>query len=130
MKYVSQSVSCSKSISNKIYEMIDYIVANLTLEEYNIVFDIQTNTIISSNTNKTIKKIFHVVVDINESIFIIQNYAGEFMIPYNTYQFNLEDPSNLNTKFSLSQSDSGIPVNGLEYNGTPGRPGSAAACCG
>lgn len=124
MKYVAQSVSCSKPISNKIYEMIDYILANLTLEEYNIVFDIQPNIIISRNTNKTIKQIFHVVVDINESIFIIKNYGGEFMIPFNTYQFNLEDPSNLNTKFCLSQSDSGIPVNGLEYNGTPGTPGS------
>jgi len=125
MKYVGKVISCGKYNSQQIYEMIDFILANLTPEEYKIVYNI-TDTIISPDVpvNRPVTKIFYVVVDINQSIFIIKNYTGEFMIPYNVYEFNLEDPSNLNSKFCLSQEKTGTPVDGLVYSGTPGTPGA------
>ena len=100
MKYVGKVISCGKYNSQKIYEMIDFILANLTPEEYKIVYNI-TDTITNPDIPliRPTTKIFYVVVDINQSIFIIKNYTGEFMVPYNVYEFNLEDPSNLNSKF-------------------------------
>lgn len=124
MKYVGQVISCGKYNSQKIYEMIDYILANLTPEEYKIVYDIVDAITPDVPDILPITKIFYVVVDINQSIFIIKNYTGDFMVPNNAYEFNLEDPSNLNTKFCLSQEKTGTPVGGLVYNGTPGTPGA------
>jgi hypothetical protein len=125
MKYVGQVISCGKYNSQQIYEMIDFILANLTPEEYKIVYEI-VDPITDPDALDTlpIKKTFYVVVDINQSIFIIKNYTGEFMIPNNAYEFDLEHPSNLNTKFCLSQERTAIPVGGLVYNGTPGTPGA------
>jgi hypothetical protein len=125
MKYVGKVISCGKYNSQEIYEMIDYILANLTPEEYKIVYNI-TDTVTDPDVTviRPVTQIFYVVVDINQSIFIIKNYTGEFMVPYNVYEFNLEDPSNLNSKFCLSQERTGIPVDGLVYIGTPGTPGA------
>ena len=125
MKYVGQVISCGKYNSQQIYEMIDFILANLTPEEYKIVYNI-TDVITTPDVPVIlpITKIFYVVVDINQSVFIIKNYTGDFMVPNNAYEFNLEDPSNLNTKFCLSQEKTGTPVGGLVYNGTPGTPGA------
>jgi len=125
MKYVNQVISCGKYNSQQIYEMIDYILANLTPEEYKIVYNIiDEPPPPDASAILPIKKIFYVVVDINQSIFIIKNYTGDFMIPNNAYEFNLEHPSNLNTKFCLSQEKTAIPVGGLVYNGIPGTPGA------
>lgn len=125
MKYVNQVISCGKYNSQQIYEMIDFILANLTPEEYKIVYNIiDTTTNPDAPIIRPITKIFYVVVDINQAIFIIKNYTGEFMIPNNAYEFNLEHPSNLNTKFCLSQEKTAIPVGGFVYNGTPGTPGA------
>jgi hypothetical protein len=114
MKYVSKLISCGKYNSQEIYDMIDYILANLTPEEYKIVYNIiDEPPPPDASLIPPIKKTFYVVVDINQTIFVIKNYTGEYMVPNNAYEFNLEDPSNLNTKFCLSQEKTTIP-------GTPG----------
>ena len=125
MKYLGKLISCGKYNSQQIYEMVDYILANLTPEEYKIVYNIiDEPPPPDADVILPITKIFYVVVDINQSIFIIKNYTGDFMVPNNAYEFNLEHPSNLNTKFCLSQEKTAIPVDGLVYNGIPGTSGA------
>ena len=123
-RYFNQVISCGKPNLHDIIKMKDYIIENLTPEEYNIVFEINTDTIIDVVINKTITKIFYIAVDVNKNFFLIKNYNGEYIRPYNSYEFNLEDPTNLNTKFSLSQKQNGVPVAGLVYKGIPGTSGA------
>ena len=125
MKYVNEVISCGKYNSQEIYDMIQSIISNLTSDEYNIVFNIIVNSDITTitKTNK-ITKTFYISTDMNKECFIIKNYTGEYILYYNTYEFNLEDPTNLNTKFCLSIDQTGVPVDGLIYNGIPGTPGS------
>ena len=134
MKYFKQLISCGKYNSELFYLMIHAIIGNLTSQEYDIVFNIQskeTSTDASSNsttssTSLNITNTFYVTVDVHKKFFLIKNYNGEYIELNKTYEFNLEDPSNLNTRICLSQNKSGtpIPMSGLVYNGTPGTPGS------
>jgi len=126
IKYVNQLISCGKYNSHLIFQMIENIIANLSQSEYNIVFDI----IIIVDTNIiekiTIENTFYISVDVNNQFFLIKNYSGEYISISKSYKFNLEDPSNLNSRFCLSNNQSGIPipVQGLTYNGIPGTPGA------
>jgi hypothetical protein len=125
MDYFNKLVSCGKYNSKLLYSMIEYILANLTEEEYNIVYNIKkVIEVITGPLVITIKKTFYVVVDSNKTFFILKNYNGEYFITKETYEFNLEDPSNLGCTFCLSSQQNNIPVSGLTYNGTPGRPGA------
>ena len=130
MKYFNQLISCGKYNSELFYLMIETIIGNLTRQEYDIVFNIQTiiepdtsSNIISS---KIIAATFYITLDVHKQFFLIQNYNGEFIELNKSYEFILEHPSNLNTRLCFSQNKSGIPipVNELIYNGIPGTPGS------
>lgn len=124
IRYFNQLISCGKPNLHNIIKMKDDIIANLTLEEYNIVFEINTDVIVETVINTNITKTFYITVDANRKFFLIKNYNGEYIRPFNSYEFNLEDPSNLNTKFCLSQIQNGLPINGLVYKGTPGTSGA------
>ena len=124
MKYLNQLISCGKQNSHDIIRMKEDIIANLTPEEYNLVFEIVIDISENIAIDLTIVKTFYVSVDAYTKFFLIKNYAGEYIRPFNTYEFNLEDPSNLNTKFCLSQKENGIPVKGLVYKGIPGTTGA------
>ena len=124
MKYLNQLISCGKYNAGEIYSMIDYIIANLTPAEYKLVFDIKDAVEEVVAAPVVISKTFYVTVDINRDFFLIQNYNGEYLLPYISYEFNLEHPSNVNTKFSLSSYKNNIEVSGIVYTGIPGTPGS------
>ena len=123
-RYLNHLITCSKHNSHAIIKMKEEIIANLTKEEYNIVFEINTDIIVDTVINTIIVKTFYITVDVNRDFFLIKNYSGEYIRPYNSYEFNLEDPSNLNTKFCLSQIQNGIPIDGLVYSGIPGTSGA------
>lgn len=125
MRYFNQLISCGKPNLHAIIKMKDDIIANLTPEEYNIVFEVNTEVIVEKVINTIITKTFYVTVDVNRKFFLIKNYNGEYIRPYNSYEFNLEDPSNLNTQFCLSQRQSSVPINGLVYKGIPGTNGAS-----
>ena len=124
MKFLNKLISCGKYNSHEIYSMIENILANLTPDEYNIVYDIKPSVPPPNIISPVISKIFYISVDINNKFFLIKNYNGEYILPNKSYEFNLEDPTNLNTQFSLSKDTSGNPIEGLVYNGIPGTPGS------
>jgi len=124
MKYFRQLISCGKHNAGEIYSMLENIIANLTKEEYNIVFDIKTEVVVVVDTTIIITKIFYISVDGNRDFFLIKNYNGEYLLPFKSYEFNLEDPSNLNTKFCLSVYQNSVQIDGLIYTGIPGTPGS------
>jgi hypothetical protein len=125
MKYLNHVISCGRYNSDEIFANLENIISKLTTEEYNYVFEINIQVDISVNiADVKITKTFYISVDTNRQFFLIQNYIGEYIRPYYSYVFNLEHPSNLNTRFCLSQKKNGFPVNGLVYNGTPGTPGA------
>ena len=124
MRYFNQLISCGKPNLHDIIKMKEDIIANLTPEEYNIVFEINTDVIEEIVINTIITQTFYITVDVNKKFFLIKNYNGEYIRPFSSYEFNLEHPSNLNTKFCLSQSQNGVPVNGLVYKGIPGTSGA------
>lgn len=125
MRHFNKLVSCGKYNSNEMYSMIETILANLTQEEYDIVYNIQKVVeVITEEVVLNIKKTFYVVVDSNKTFFMLKNYNGEYFTPKEIYEFNLEDPSNLGSTFCLSSQPDNIPVGGLTYNGTPGTPGA------
>jgi hypothetical protein len=124
-RYFNQLISCGKPNLHAIIKMKDDIIANLTPEEYNIVFEINTDVIEEIVINTIITKTFYVTVDVNRKFFLIKNYNGEYFRPNNSYEFNLEDPSNLNTRFCLSQRQNSVPINGLVYEGIPGTSGAS-----
>jgi hypothetical protein len=123
-RYFNQLISCGKYNAGVIYSMIENIIANLTPAEYKFVFNIKDEIAIIDEAPVVISKIFYISVDINRNFFLIKNYNGEYLLPYLSYEFNLEDPSNLNTKFCLSSYKDNIQINGIKYTGTPGTPGS------
>jgi len=125
MKYMNHLITCNKHNSHAIIEMKEYIIANLTREEYNFVFEIKIDVSENIVINTTISKTYYISVDANKKFFLIKNYNGEYIRPYTTYEFNLEDPSNLNTVFCLSQKQDCIPVEGLIYTGVPGTIGAS-----
>lgn len=126
IKYVNQVISCGKYNSHLIFQMIENILANLTLSEYNIVYNIIITIDTNIIQNIIIEDTFHISVDVNNHFFLIKNYNGQYIRPNKSYKFNLEDPSNLNSRFCLSQTQTGIPIpfDGLTYSGIPGTPGA------
>ena len=123
--YMNHLVTYGRYNSNEIILNFENILANLTTDEYNIIFQINTTVDISTNEiQQEITKTFYVVLDYDKQFFLIQNYNGDFFRANSSYEFNLEHPSNLNTKFSLSYTQNKSPVNGLVYNGIPGTPGA------
>lgn len=121
MKYFNQFISCGKNNQLSFYTMIDYILTNLTNQEKNIVYE--TTPILEPIVEIIeISKIFY--ISVYNSVFVLKNYINDYLVPSKIYIFNLEDPSNLNTKFSLSRYKNNIPISGLKYYGIPGTPGS------
>lgn len=123
IKYFNQFISCGKKNHAPFYTMIDFILSHLTPEEYIIVYEIPPPIlpppIIPINE---VTKIFY--ISVFNSFFVLKNFINDYLIPSNVYRFNLEDPSNLNTKFCLSVYKNNVPVSGLNYYGIPGTPGS------
>ena len=79
MRYFNKLVSCGKYNSKLLYSMIQDILANLTQEEYDIVYNIQKVVEdISGELVINIKKTFYVVVDSNKTFFMLKNYNGEY----------------------------------------------------
>ena len=74
-KYFNQLISCGKPNLHNIIKMKDDIIANLTPEEYNIVFEINTDVIEEIVINTIIIQTFYITVDVNKKFFLIKNYA-------------------------------------------------------
>lgn len=126
MKYFRQLISCGKHNAGEIYLMLENIIAGLTKEEYNFVFDIKEKIVVVIDDIVTIVKTFYITVDANRDFFLIKNYNGEYLLPFRSYKFDLGDPSNLDTKFSLSIYENNVEIKGvLIYTGIPGTPGSS-----
>ena len=124
IKYFQELISCGKYNAGDIYSMIESIIANLTPLEYKSVFNIKDEVAPVVAADIIISKVFYISVDINRNFFLIKNYNGEYLLPYLSYEFNLEDPSNLDTKFCLSTYKNNVQIDGILYFGTPGTPGS------
>lgn len=125
-RYFTSSIKCGNNGQKALdlYNMFGSIIQSLTKEEYNHVFDIQE--IVDVSTNVIISDIeitFFVVVreTYNYSYFILKNITPDYYFyPGKSYCFDLSDPSNLNTRFCLSEKKDGVQVKGLLYEGTPG----------
>lgn len=109
--------------------MLGVLVSSLTLTEYNFVFEIAPpepevvpDIILDSGFT------FQVVNRVLPSrvYFMIKNITSNFLLePLQYYTFDLSDPSNLQTRFSLSEVEySGIPYKGIRYELEPGTPGA------
>jgi len=116
MVYFNKIISDPIHISQVILlqNMLTTILTSLSIQEQEIVYNI------------VITKVFYVVALFKTSnpYFIIKNYIQDSLDPVLVYEFNLEDPSNLNTKFCMSINQNKIPVDGLIYNGIPGTAGA------
>jgi hypothetical protein len=124
-KYLNQVISCGKYNSHEILANVEKIISDLTTEEYNYVFEIVTKVDISENdVQREIDYTYYVTVDANRQFFLIKNYNGEYIRPHYSYKFNLEDPTNLNTRFCISRTKNSIRIDGLVYSGVPGTPGA------
>jgi hypothetical protein len=130
MRYFSSSIKCGDTgkKASEIYNMLQSIIASLTKEEYNHIFDIIEQVDVSENiVFKETEITFYVIVRemYNYDYFIIKNITNDYYLyPKRKYIFDLSDPSNLNRKFCLSEKKDGIKVNGLTYEGPPGEPGA------
>jgi hypothetical protein len=87
--------------------MLDKIISNLTLEEYNTVYGIKLPIVPEIKPiDIIIKKEYYVVtraMNESSSYFIFKNYAGdEPFVPTYSYIFNLEDETNIGTELSFS----------------------------
>ena len=108
--------------------LLDKIILSLTTEQYNSVFRIKIDAPVIKDTQlvyKNKKTFYAITADLfGYKSFIIKNYTNDVLIPTYSYTFNLEDPSNLNTKLCLSIDKNWIPYDNLTYIGTPGTPGA------
>ena len=125
-RYFTSSIKCGNNGQKALdlYNMFGSIIQSLTTDEYNHVFDIQQIVDVSFDTIITDVEItFFVVVreTYNYSYFIVKNITPDYYFyPGKTYCFDLSDPSNYNTIFSLSEKKDGVQVKGLLYEGIPG----------
>jgi hypothetical protein len=112
--------------------LLDNIIISLTTEQYNSVFNIVVPIINPEPEPEpqiiyVNKKTFYVVVAnlFGYKSFIFKNYTKDVFIPTYSYTFNLEDPSNLNTKLCFSIDKNWIPYTNLIYSDAlPGTTGS------
>ncbi len=129
IRYFNSCIKCGDN-GNKamiLYQMLENIISSLTTKEYNYVFEIQEVIDVSNEVLTDFVMEFYVVTRdaYNYNYFIIKNITSNyFFIPNKSYSFDLSDPSNLNTKFCLSENKDGIAVSGLTYIGTPGTEGA------
>jgi hypothetical protein len=127
-RYFDAIANCSvgKEFAMKLNVMLEEIIASLTTDEYNKVFEIVIPTpppIIDYNplTDYT----FYVIVRNTPTIsyFMIKNIRYNFIVQSGKkYTFDLSDPTNAGTKFSLSYEKDGRQIPGITYLGNPGTP--------
>lgn len=129
-RYFDEIQNVTKSVKDAMDLMLTNIINDLkkNIFEYNLVFEItvvepvlEVETFINSNY------IFYVVTRIlsNVSYFIIKNITDIFQFePGYSYVFDLSHPTNIGTKFSLSDEKDGISHKGVVYNGIPGTAGA------
>jgi hypothetical protein len=127
-RYFDAIANCSvgKEYLMKLNTMLENIIASLTPEEYNIVFGIVVPppppTI---DYNPETDYTFYVMVRTTTTIqyFMIKNIRANFIVQSGKkYTFDLSDPSNYGSKFSLSYERTGRNAPGCHYIGTPGTP--------
>jgi hypothetical protein len=133
MRYFRAVVNCSVAtdLVHRLTNMLHEIIAGLTQEEYNYVFNIVTvNTSTVTEVAPPGDLVVYVITRrlLNVSYFIALNLRDDFMFLHDhVYTFDLSDPSNLGTKFSLSLLQDGHTFSGVKYYGTPGTPGAQLA---
>jgi hypothetical protein len=131
IRYFNSIASCSvgNTMVFNLRQMLEEIIASLTPEEYNIVFNIiiPEPVVPFDVNNLTIEYTFEVIVRdmITNKYFMITNLPSNYIFTQGkNYIFDLSDPTNLNTKFALSYEKNGVHVPTLNYVGTPGQPGA------
>ena len=132
MRYFNGIANCSigKDYVKKLNTMLQDIIASLTEEEYNIVFNIvippPPPTI--EDDNITTDYTFYVITyttPANVKQFIIKNMKPNFIIDTGKiYTFDLSDPTNIGSRFCLSNEMNGKMTSGLTYINTPGTTNS------
>jgi hypothetical protein len=108
--------------------MLNYILDNLTLDEYNSIYGIVEPIITEVVPEIIIKKTYYVVTrQMTETVkyFIYKNYSREdTFIPTYSYVFNVEHPSNDGTNLSFSPNMDLKEYKYITKVGTPGTYGA------
>jgi hypothetical protein len=129
-RYFDDIQNVSQSVKDGMQLMLTNIITNLKKNpfEYNLVFEINiVEPVVEVETYIDSKLIFYVMTRVlsNVSYFIIKNITQIFVFePGYSYVFDLSDPSNIGTKFGLSDKMDGISHKGNVYSGVPGNPGA------
>ena len=129
-RYFDDIQNVSKSVKDGMDLMLTNIITDLKKIpfEYNLVFEITVvEPVVEVETFTDSGLIFYVVTRVlsNVSYFIIKNIIDIFEFqPTYSYVFDLSDPTNVGTKFALSDNTDGISHKGIVYNGIPGNPGA------
>ena len=108
--------------------MLNYILDNLSLTEYNSVYNIVEPIITEVIPDIIIKKTYYVVTrQMTETVkyFIYKNYStDDTFVPTYSYVFNVAHPSNAGTNLSFSPNMDGIEYKYITKVGTPGTYGA------
>ena len=129
-RYFDDIQNVSKSVKDGMDLMLTNIITDLKKNpfEYNLVFEITVvEPVVEVETFIDSGLIFYVVTRVlsNVSYFIIKNIVDIFEFqPTYSYVFDLSHPSNVGTKFALSDNTDGISHKGIVYSGIPGNPGA------
>jgi hypothetical protein len=124
--YVKTLSNINKDLYAKILLMLDTLVADLSQDERNIVFDtpppdppipedFEDSGIVFKVITKRLRQF---------SYFILINIKNSYIFETGLfYTFDLSDPSNLGTAFCVSLEKDGVSYD-CRYNLTPGEPGA------
>jgi len=108
--------------------MLNYILDNLSLDEYNSIYGIVEPIVTEVVPDINIKKTYYVVTrQMTETVkyFIYKNYSSEdTFVPTYSYVFNMEDPSNDGTELSFSPN---MDLKEYKYVTRVGTPGTYGA---
>jgi len=108
--------------------MLNYILDNLSLTEYNSIYGIFEPIITEVVPDIIIKKTYYVVTrQMTETVkyFIFKNYSrDDTFVPTYSYVFNVAHPSNDGMELSFSPNMDGIEYKYITKVGTPGTYGA------
>ena len=125
--YVKSLSSINKDLYFKVLQMLDILIAQLTPDERNIVFDTIPPEEPIEETFEDSGVVFNIVSKriVQFSYFIITNIKTNYVFETGLfYTFDLSDPTNIGTRFCLSLNKDGVAYD-CRYNSTPpGQPGS------
>ena len=124
--YITTLSNINRDLYAKILQMLDTLVANLTQQERDIVFDTVPIVIETPELFDESGVVFKVVAKRIRgfSYFIVTNINNSYSFDTGLiYTFDLSDPTNLGTTFCLSLKKDSVAYD-CRYHLTPGEPGA------